>query len=150
MQTTLPISDSDQVRRYAAQEHISAARRRGQETVSINVGAVHRALGLHNRVPLVCAALGSRKFLVENNLRLVSKTGPPSGQSTTVTYTYAFVDREAEKRDPDDPWLSIRGIAKDILASLGGGEAFIRGERANFYGPGKDPVSRPQADDDKK
>jgi len=139
MHTVSSLSDSDRVRHHASEEYLAAARRRGDRTVSINVGTVHRSLALNNRVPLVCAALGSRKFLTQNNLRLISKTGPPSGQSTTVTFTYAFLDRGREEPTSIDPWLALRGIAKEIFASLGGGEAFIRGERANFYGPGKDP-----------
>lgn len=140
--TTSSISDSDLVRRHATEEYLAAAQRRGDKTFSINVGTVHRQLRLNNRVPLVCAALGSKKFLAENHLRLISKTGPPSGQSTTVTFTYEFLDQGGEQSTVPDPWLAIRGIAKDIFASLGGGEAFIRGERGNFYGPGKDPVTR--------
>ncbi len=139
MHTISLASDSDMVRQHACDEYLAAARRRGDRTVSINVGTVHRSLALNNRVPLVCAALGSRKFLTENHLRLISKTGPPSGQSTTVTFTYEILDHSGEKSTSDDPWLALRGIAKDIFASLGGGEAYIRRERANFYGPGKDP-----------
>jgi hypothetical protein len=140
MHTTTSISDSDLVRQYASEEYLAAARRRGDKTVSINVGTVHKALALNNRVPLVCAALGSKKFLTENHLRLISKTGPPSGQSTTVTFTYKFDEHDEKSSIPTDPWLALRGIAKDVFASLGGGEAFIREERANFYGPAKDEI----------
>ena len=132
MHTTTSVSDSDLVRQHAAEEYIGTARRRGDRTVSINVGTVHRSLALHNRVPLVCAALGSKKFLTENHLRLISKTGPPSGQSTTVTYTYEFVDPHQKQAAANDAFLALRGIAKDIFASLGGGETFIRRERAEF------------------
>src|SRR3981081_2469255 len=83
--------DSDWVRRHAYEKYICPARRRRETTIAINVGEVHRALALDNRVPLVCAALGSKKFLTEHGLRIVSKTGPPSGQSTTVTFTYEIV-----------------------------------------------------------
>lgn len=140
MHTTTTISDSDRVRQHASDEYISAARRRGDNTFSINVGAVHRALTLNNRVPLVCAALGSKKFLTENHLRLVSKTGPPSGQSTTVTYTYEFVTKEKkdEQVDRQAAWNRLRGALKNVFAELGGGENYLRNERANFYGPGKD------------
>ena len=138
-------SVSDLVRRHAAEVYLSAARRRREKRFSVNVGAVHKALELGNRVPLVCTALASQKFLKENHLRLIAKTGPPSGQSTTVTFTYELMDRGGDDPTAKDPfpmdaWLSIRGIAKDIFASLGGGEAYIRGEREHFYGPGKDPV----------
>jgi hypothetical protein len=109
--------------------------------VVINAGDVHRALALNNRVPLVCAALGSKKFLTEHGLRILSKTGPPSGQSTTVTFTYEIVRSESQPT-ADEAWQSLRGIAKDIYASFGGGEAYLRQERANFYGPGKDPLTR--------
>ncbi len=123
---------SDAVRRHAYERYISAARRRKEKTVAINVGEVHRALALNNRVPLVCAALGSKKFLTEHGLRIVSKTGPPSGQSTTVTFTYE-IDVVVQKIASGlDDFLALRGIGKEIFASLGGGEAFIRRERAEF------------------
>jgi hypothetical protein len=134
--------NSDAVRRHAYEKYISAARSRREKTVAINVGEVHRALALENRVPLVCAALGSKKFLTEHGLRILSKTGPPSGQSTTVTFTYEIVPSELQKPTAEEAWQSLRGIAKDIFASYGGGEAYLRQERANFYGPGQDPLTR--------
>src|SRR5579863_5154411 len=134
--------DSDAVRRHAYERYISAARRRKEKTVSINVGEVHRELALNNRVPLVCAALGSKKFLNEHGLRIVSKTGPPSGQSTTVTFLYEIVHSKPEKEGVDEMWESLRGIGKDVYASFGGGEKYLRQERANFYAPGKDPLNR--------
>ncbi|MGA7379833.1 MAG: hypothetical protein WBX03_03190 [Terriglobales bacterium] len=139
MPTATAHSESDRVRQHAAELYLRAARRHGDRTFSVNVGTVHRAMGLNNRVPLVCAALTSKKFLNQNSLRLISKTGPPSGQSTTVTYTYEFVGLEKDDPASLDPWLKARGIAKDIFAALGGGEAYLRAERANFYGPGNDP-----------
>jgi len=131
MHTTTPISDSDLVRHHASDEYIAAARRRGDKTISIHVGTVHKTLALNNRVPLVCAALGSKKFLTENHLRLISKTGPPSGQSTTVVFTYALEDGE-KHAEGIDAFLELRGIGKEVFASLGGGEAFLRREREDF------------------
>lgn len=136
------VSDSDAIRRHAHEKYLSPARRRREKTVSINVGEVHRELGLSNRIPLVCAALGSKKFLREHGLQILSKTGPPSGQSTTVTFTYAMVPSKQEKRSLDEIWNSLRGIGKNVYASFGGGEAYLRQERANFYAPGKDPLNR--------
>ena len=136
------ISGSDAIRRHAYEKYVLQARRRREKTISINVGEVHRELGLINRVPLVCAALGSKKFLTEHGLRIVSRTGPPSGQSTTVTFLYEIVNSRPEKRSADEMWESLRGIGKDVYASYGGGEAYLRQERANFYAPGKDPLNR--------
>src|SRR5580692_8426708 len=132
MHASAPSSDSDLVRQHASDKYISAARRRGDKTISIHVGTVHKALALNNRVPLVCAALGSKKFLTEHGLRIVSKTGPPSGQSTTVTFTYEIVKESERPAEGLDAFLALRGIGKEIFASLGGGESFLRRERAEF------------------
>jgi hypothetical protein len=131
---------SEVVRQHAIENYIAPARRRRERTVSVNAGAVHKALRLGNRVPLVCTALESQKFLREDALRLISKIGPPSGQSTTVTYTYEFIDEGQDNKtlDRQDAWNRLRGALKDVLAELGGGKNYLRSERANFYGPGKD------------
>jgi hypothetical protein len=123
------------VRRHAYEKYIASARRRREKTVVINVGEVHRALALNNRVPLVCAALGSKKFLTEHGLRIVSKTGPPSGQSTTVTFTYEIVGKKQDdvQLSRQEAWNRLRGSMKDIFAEYGGGEAYLRAERASFH-----------------
>lgn len=126
-------SDSESVRNYVCENVIKPAARRGDRAVSVNVGVIHKALGLHNRVPLVCAALKSKKFLEENDLRVISITGPPSGQSTTVTFTYEILRGNAGKA-ASDPLIALRGIAKEAFKKLGGGEHFIRSERSRFYG----------------
>ncbi len=134
MVTATPVSGSDRIRQHAAELYLNPARRRGEHRFTINVGAVHKALGLSNRVPLVCAALASKKFLDQNGLRLVSKTGPPSGQSTTVTFTYQFGDGKAVRNsNPNlEAWRKLRGAFKDVFAELGGGEAYLRAERNAF------------------
>jgi hypothetical protein len=135
------LSSSDAIRRHAYEKYVLQARRRKEKIVSINVGDVHREMGLSNRVPLVCAALGSKKFLNEYGLRIVSKTGPRSGQSTTVTFLYEMEHSVTEKQTADDMWESLRGIGKEVYSSFGGGEKYLRQERANFYAPGKDPLA---------
>jgi len=135
-------SGSDAIRRHAYEKYVLHAQRRKEKIISINVGDVHREMGLSNRVPLVCAALASKKFLTEHGLRIVSKTGPPSGQSTTVTYLYEIVHSKPDAQTADEMWQSLRGIGKDVYASYGGGEEYLRQERANFYAPGKDPLNR--------
>src|ERR1700728_4743667 len=121
MHATASSSDSDLVRQHASDKYIAAARRRGDKTISIHVGTVHKALAFDNRVPVVCAALGSRKFLTEHGLRIVSKTGPPSGQSTTVTFTYEFVGKQQVdvRLSRQEAWNRLRGSMKDVLAEYG-------------------------------
>jgi hypothetical protein len=102
-------SVSDTVRQHATEMYVRPTQRRGGRTLSINVGEVHRAVSLRNRVPLVCQALESDKFLRANQLKLIAKTGPPSGQSTTVTYTYEFVDTKGSL-SKEDPWARLRDI----------------------------------------
>ena len=131
MKNASVISSSDAVRRHAVDTYIAPARRRRERTVSVNVGAVHKALRLGNRVPLVCTALEARKFQLENRIRLISKTGPASGQSTTVTFTYEFLEPEGIP-DRQDAWNRLRGALKDVYAEYGGGEAYLRAERASF------------------
>src|SRR5947208_1217991 len=94
---------SDLIREHAHDRYLVPAHRRGDDKVAINVGAVHKALGLQNRVPAVCQALRSKKFLEANSLRLVSETGPRSGQSTTVTYTYEFEKKQRSSAHGHDP-----------------------------------------------
>ena len=126
-------SVSDAVREYATDAYVRPTRRRGGRTLSINVGEVHKAVALRNRVPLVCQALESAKFLKANELKLKSKTGPASGQSTTVTYTYEFIEKKSSGTK-EDPWVSLRGALTDVFAELGGGEKYLLAEREGFYG----------------
>lgn len=127
---------TERSRMYAAQHYVEPARRRGDKTVQITAGEVHKALGFKQRVPAVCQALQSRKFIEENRLTLEKIEGPPSGQSTRARFCYRLNDggRPGEEKAVDDPFLKLRGIAKDAFLKLGGGEAFIRRERARFYG----------------
>lgn len=137
MDSSVLNSVSDLVRQHVRDNYLRPARYRRERTFAVNVGSVHKALALNNRVPLVCLALQSKKFLEENALKLISKTGPPSGQSTTVTLTYEILDGNEKDSAPTEPLLEVRGIARDVFKALGGGESFICEERKNFSSPGK-------------
>ncbi len=135
------MTSADSIRLHGREKYVVPARERLQKQFSIRTGDVLRDMKLNGRVPAICSALKTREFLDENGLRLVSRTGPPSGQSTTVTYTYEFVDPQRDgdgRTDRQDAWNRLRGALKDVFAELGGGENYLRNERANFYGPGKD------------
>jgi len=126
---------SERIRQFVTREYLQPARQRGETTFTVRAGDVHKRLGLKQRMPQVCLALRSQKFLRDNSLRLLNQTGPESGQSSTVTYTYQFIDgghdTRPKDRDKDMEWfLSGRGLLEDLFKEVGGGEAFLKGERS--------------------
>ena len=130
------MSNADKIRLHGKKRYVLSARNRGDKRFTIQVGDVVRELGLMDRVPAVCSALKTSKFLKENNLRVVETVAPRSGQSTTVVYTYEFKDMEQHPSTggQEDPWTRLRGSLKDIFRELGGGEAYLKAQRDNFYG----------------
>jgi hypothetical protein len=134
-------TDSDRVREFARMEYIEPARARHESSVRIIAGNVQKGVRLNNRVPLVCQALKSSKFLDENHLVLERWEGPPSGMSTTVVFTYRLLNNEdkAPGPNPEWPFSKLRGIAKEVFGNLGGGEAFIQQERERFHESGHSP-----------
>jgi hypothetical protein len=124
---------ADNIRTHGREKYVVPARNRQLRRFSIRAGDVVRDLKLLGRVPAVCSALKSRSFLEQNGLRLVERTGPSSGQSTTVTYTYEFAEARDSSQSSLDPWTELRGLLKRVYAELGGGEAYLRGERESFY-----------------
>jgi hypothetical protein len=123
------MSESDKVRQFVAEQYVRPARQRGERTFTVIVGHVHRKLGFRNRVPLVCAALKSNRFLHENQLLLKHIQGPPSGMSTTVALTYELERSGADGVRIQNPLWALLGEAKKMFQQLGGGEVFIQGER---------------------
>ena len=122
------------VREYASRSYVQRARQRRLNRFTIRAGDVHKEMGFReNRIPAVCSALKTREFLERNDLRLVARSGPPSGVSSTVTYTYEF--NGPAPSQTKDPFDELRGILKDVFASLGGGEKFIQAERAAWEKP---------------
>jgi hypothetical protein len=136
----MTLTHADLVREYARREYIEPAKARQESTIRIVAGDVQKAVRLSNRVPLVCQALKSRKFLNENHLILEKWEGPPSGMSTTVTFIYRLLDEgpTASGKPAEWPFLHLRGIAKEAFSGFGGGEEFLRQERARFYDTGED------------
>ena len=132
------MSNADQIRMHARERYVLLARQRKQQRFSINAGNVVRELKMAGRAPAVCSALKTRRFLESNALRLVGASGPKSGQSPTVTYTYEFLEGSRSTPEHDDSWNQLRGTLKDVFAELGGGEAYLRAERGAFYSEKED------------
>jgi hypothetical protein len=139
------MKQADQIRSHARDQYVEPARGRRERRFSIRSGDVVREMKLAGgRVPAVCSALKTREFLEGNALRLISRTGPESGQSTTVIYTYEFIDgaNSAGPRTANGSggtpqsrqatWEKLRGALKDVFAEYGGGEAYLRAERISL------------------
>jgi hypothetical protein len=125
---------SSQIREYARKKYVEPAIEKREQRIRVRAGDVHKALALKNRVPAVCQALESKTFLQENDLILEAKEGPPSGQSTTVVFTYRIVKND-EVGIPETKFsglMQLYGVGKDAFASLGGGEKFLQAERRAF------------------
>ena len=76
---------ADRIRRFAFEYYVSIALARGLMEVEIRAGDVHRAMGLANRMPAVCAALGA-PFAVLHGLRLIDRKGPAQGAGVVFRY----------------------------------------------------------------
>jgi hypothetical protein len=127
--------NADQIREHGRKTYVEPAREKHLRQFSIRTGDVVRELKLLDRVPAVCSALRSGAFLEQNGLRMVNRTGPSSGQSTTVVYTYEFLSDANSSPEGVDAWTQLRGTLKSVYAALGGGENYLRGERENFFSP---------------
>jgi len=130
--------DADRIREYAKEKYVLPARQQKQRRFSIRVGDVVRELRMNRAVPAVCSALRTSEFRQSNDLQLVDVSGPKSGQSTTVIYTYEFACAKQSSPPAEGSWSRLRGALKDVFADLGGGEAYLRAERSNFYATKED------------
>ena len=135
----MPIT-SDQIREHVRVKYVEPARLNHQGRFSVRCGTVEKELGMSNRIAHVCTALKTPKFLTPNGLRLIETSGPPSGTSTTVVYTYEFQDSVPATAVPKAPgaasiYVKLRqmeGILKDVYKELGGAERAIREEREGY------------------
>jgi hypothetical protein len=128
---------TEETTRYAIKAYVTPARERGESTVHIRVGQIQKELGWTNRTPSVFSTLKSQPFQLEAGVELVEKRGgPPSGgPSTTVEFVYRVLDAPSVPVEPKKPIPSgqgleeLYGIFRDVYASFGGGEAYLKAER---------------------
>jgi len=129
---------SEEVQHYFQINYVNPARKRGQRSIEVRAGELHRRLGWSRRVPLVCAALSSKKLQRNVGVRLTEKDGPPSGQSPTVVFHYEILDavgggQNSAKATTD--LMDIYGIGAEVFEKLGGGEQYLRREREELQFP---------------
>ncbi len=144
---------SDQVREVALEKFVYPALRAGKASFSVAVRDLMRYLqadGFPSRNwPQVCTAIQAEKFLRAHGLEIEGVDGPPKKLSTTVVVRYRVADpgakpvstkpqASADNTNPEETpeqWAhrmtgKLYGLMKDELASLGGGEAFLRWVRS--------------------
>jgi len=126
---------SEEVQRYVKSTYLEPARHRGESTIRIKAGDVHRDLHWVNRVPSVCTTLSSKKFLRETGLELVSKEGPPSGFGTRAEFVYRL-HPQGSLHSPETKhrrFEALYGTLSTIFHEVGGGENFLRKEREKLH-----------------
>lgn len=77
---------ADKIRWYAIENYVDPARQARRPEVTVRAGEIHKEMGLSGRLPAVCGALGTIKFLEYANLELLDRTGPNQGASSTFRY----------------------------------------------------------------
>ncbi len=80
------MNKADDIRDFAFREFIEPARRQGERTVTIRAGDIHKDMGLYDRMPAICSALGSKKFENQYNVKRLKVDGPIQGANALFTF----------------------------------------------------------------
>ena len=80
------VTGADAIRDFCIKEYVEPARSRGEHTVTIRSGDVHTSMQLSQRLPAVCAALGSDTFEKAARVRRLVIDGPLNGASTLFVF----------------------------------------------------------------
>ena len=78
---------ADRIRHFVKTNRIEPARERGEKTVSLIAGDIHRELDLDNRMPAVCEALDAEKFMDYARVTVIERSGPRMGSSATWIFS---------------------------------------------------------------
>jgi len=77
---------ADKIRDFAYKEYIEPARRKGLEKITIKAGDVHDKMGLKNKMPAVCGALGTKIFECEYKIKLIERRGYTNAKNVYFTF----------------------------------------------------------------
>ncbi len=80
------ICDADRIRLCARNYYVEPARENGAVDVAIRAGDLGREMGLHDRNPAICSALGSTEFQRCAQVPPPTHTQPNPSSSTVFTY----------------------------------------------------------------
>lgn len=93
------MSQADLIRACAKELFVDPARRRNQETLVIVAGEIGRELGLSNRMPNICNALQSRKFLEMAGVELLDPK--PTKPAASARFSYAIKQKGRRLAQPN-------------------------------------------------
>jgi hypothetical protein len=79
---------ADEIRKYCIDNFIMPARLRREKGAFIISGEIHRNMNLTDRLPAVCAALGSNIFEDEAGVKRVHVEGPLNASNTTFVFMF--------------------------------------------------------------
>jgi 5-methylcytosine-specific restriction protein B len=100
---------ADRIRAHLIAHYVEPARQRGDQTVTIRAGDVHKELGLTAQLPNVCQAIEGEKFRGAAGLgeaEIVS--GPSSGRGSNMVYRFALAPGENVQAPLSDAQLLAR------------------------------------------
>lgn len=78
-----PSVTAEEIRTFVNRNVIEPARENSQSTITLTSGEVHKGMGLVNRFPAVCSAIGAQKFQDQYRVALSRRTGPKNGSTVT-------------------------------------------------------------------
>jgi len=83
------MSIADKIRDYVYNQYVQPAVLRGDRSIRLRAGDVHKEMNFRQRMPLVCSAIGGNKFRGQYNLVLVNRTGPKQGANVYFEFRVA-------------------------------------------------------------
>jgi hypothetical protein len=135
---------TEQAKLHVISKYIEPARMKGEATVQVRVGNVLKELGWTNRTPSVYSTLSSQEFQRLAGIELIEKKGGPlsGGPSTTWQFVYRVLDGQGSEKTSHrlkpspvqngSGLKALYGVLANTFRELGGGEAFLKAERADW------------------
>ena len=80
------MGQADNIRQYVLEHLIEPARLERRSELTVRAGDIHKQMRLHQAMPPVCSALGTRKFLDLAAVSLQDRRGPINGSNVYFIY----------------------------------------------------------------
>ena len=80
------MSQADEIREFVYRTYIMPARDKSRQEVTVRAGDVHDKMGLVDRMPAVCGAVGTKIFERKYGVKLIHRTGVTNGPNVFFTF----------------------------------------------------------------